>query len=136
MLTDLRARAWLARKLAGSGLALLLVLGACSSPAEVPGPDSAVRAGAPVTALDQQREAAGLGHLVARADAGEALRVIVELDVAVAPAHDLGGSARAAERAEITAAQDSLVGRLQGTDSRVVRQFSTAPLIAMTVDAA
>jgi subtilisin len=65
------------------------------------------------------------------------VRVIVELDQSGAPQGPEGrlpGSAIAARRAWIAAAQGQALGRLRGLSHRVLHQFRTVPYLALEVD--
>jgi subtilisin family serine protease len=74
--------------------------------------------------------------VAARAEAGERVRVLVELAVPFAPEGGLTPSARGAQRGRIATAQASLGADLAGTPHRVVRAFRAIPFAALEAEAA
>jgi subtilisin family serine protease len=75
-----------------------------------------------------------VAQLQADADAGEAVRVLVELALPITPDGLLSPAARGAQRAAIAAAQAVVLGAVSGLNADAGHAFETIPFLALRLD--
>ncbi len=78
---------------------------------------------------------ASLQDLLSRAEGGEPLRLLVELDVPFMAEGYLRSGEVTAQRAEIEAAQEAVLNDLAGSQAEAVRRFKYVPYLALRADA-